>query len=166
MKLSLISTFFIQFLRYHSRFSLDTQSLFEHFFCSFLGYSSSPQQPCSIFLQFSLLFVVLCQSVQQVLAAAGVNGSSSSSLMREYSETASDSSSPKKVWKSSSSLANAWCSSERTLWLISIHGNKNSYQKYLATLCKIIIKLNKVTTIDVRDRSVGATWSKGWILGS
>ena len=35
---------------------------------------------------------------------------------------------------------------ERTLQLISIHGDKNSYQ-YLATLCEIIIKLNKVTTI-------------------
>ena len=30
--------------------------------------------------------------------------------------------------------------------LISIHGDKNSYQ-YLATTCEIIIKLNKVTTI-------------------
>ena len=28
--------------------------------------------------------------------------------------------------------------SERTLQLISIHGDKNSYQEYLATLCKII----------------------------
>ena len=46
---------------------------------------------------------------------------------------------------------------ERTSWLISIHGDKNSYQEYLATLCKIIIKLNKVTTIDVRDGSVGST---------
>ena len=46
---------------------------------------------------------------------------------------------------------------ERTLRLISIYGDKNSYQEYLATLCKIIIKLNKVTTMDVRDGSVGST---------
>ena len=35
---------------------------------------------------------------------------------------------------------------ERTLRLIFIHGDKNSYQ-YLATSCEIIVKLNKVTTI-------------------
>ena len=40
---------------------------------------------------------------------------------------------------------------ERTLRLVSTHGDKNSY---LATLCKIIIWLNKVTTRGVRYRLV------------
>ena len=41
--------------------------------------------------------------------------------------------------------------------LVSTHGDKNSYRKYPVTLCKIIICLNKVTTIDVRNKSVGST---------
>ena len=55
------------------------------------------------------------------------------------------------------SLSPGCFNSERALQLISSHGDKNSYQEYLVTLCKIIIKLNKVTTIDVRDGSVGSS---------
>ena len=43
---------------------------------------------------------------------------------------------------------------ERTLQLISTHGDKNSYREYSVTWCRIIIWLNKVTTIGVRYRSV------------
>ena len=45
----------------------------------------------------------------------------------------------------------------RTLRLISTHSDKNSNQRCLATVCKNIIWLNKETTIDVRNRSVGST---------
>ena len=55
---------------------------------------------------------------------------------------------------------------ERTLRLVSIHDDKNSNRKYFATWCKIIIWLNKATTLDVRNRLVGSTWSKDWIFGS
>ena len=59
-----------------------------------------------------------------------------------------------------------WLLFERTLRLISIHGNKNSYQ-YLATSCEIIIKLNKVTTIKCHGQVSRIHMIKGldpWIL--
>ena len=56
---------------------------------------------------------------------------------------------------------------ERTLWLISIQGDKNSYLEYPATLCKIIIWLNKATTIKCQGQVSKIHVIKGldpWIL--
>ena len=52
----------------------------------------------------------------------------------------------------------------KDLTALFMHNDKNSNWYYVVSTCKIIIRLNKATSIDVKNRSVGSTGSKGWIL--